>query len=254
VTVCACLTAALLAPALAGAGRPPVSLVASPAHVALAGKARGTIHVTNSGLEAVVVDVTRTGFAFDLRGRPRIVPRGARAAASWLAVRPRRLTIEPGGEAALTVASTLPRRAEPGDHGELVLLTTRPVRAAGIAVRMRIGVVVVVRAPGKVVRRLSLLALRARRAGNARMLELLVANRGNVTEALGRGCVTVSLLRGGRVLVRLHPAPRELLPRTRGIVELRYAGPLRGWVRARVELSRRASCGHAPRRTFPIRL
>ncbi len=252
------VAASVLAPALAGAGtaRPPVSLVASPSHVTLAGKAGRTIRVTNSGGQSVVVDVTRAGFALDLRGRPRIVPRGSdrRVTASWLTVRPRRLTLTPGGSASFTVSSKLPHPVEPGDHDALVLLTTRPRRAGGVAVRMRIGIVVVVRAPGVIVRRLELLALRVRRAGRTRLLELLVANRGNITEALDRRCVSVSVRRRGRELARLWPAARRLLPRTRGIVEIRYRGRLRGRVTARVEYSGRAPCGRGARRTFPIRL
>ncbi len=113
---------------------------------------------------------------------------------------------------------------------------------------------VVVRVPGRIVRRLVPLALHVRRAGRVRVLELLVANRGNVAEVFDRSCLSVILRRKGRVLARLRPAPRELLPRTRGIAEIRYAGPLRGRVRATVEFSTRAPCIRAPRRTFRIRL
>jgi hypothetical protein len=248
----ACLVAA--APVGAGAARPPVSLVASPAHVSLTGAARQTIRVANSGSESVVVDVARAAFALDLRGRPRIVARGSRSAASWLAIRPRRLTLDPGGSASLTVSSALPRHAEPGDHDALVLLTTRPRPGLGLAVRMRIGVVVVVRAPGAIVRRLELRRLRVRRAGAVRVLELLVANRGNVTEVLSRSCVIVSLRRGRRALTALRPTPRELRPRTSGIVEVRYRGRVRGRVIARVALSGRPPCAAAQHREFRIRL
>jgi hypothetical protein len=256
--VCLAVTACALAPASAGAsvGRLSVSLVASPSHLMLVGRARETIRVSNSGTEPVVIDVTRAGFALDLRGRPRIARRGRgpRPAASWLRARPARLAIAPDAVGLLAVSSVPPARAEPGDHGALLLLTTHPHRRRGLAVRMRLGIVVAVRVPGRIVRRLVPLALHVRRAGRVRMLELLVANRGNVTETLGRGCVSVLLHRNAHVLARLHSAPRELLPRTRGIAEVRYAGPLRGWVRASVELSGRAFCGRAPRRTFRIRL
>jgi hypothetical protein len=252
------LAASVPALALTGAGTagPPVSLVASPSHVTLAGKARQTIRVTNSGRRSVVVDVTRAGFALDLRGRPRIVSRGSgrRIPASWLTVRPRRLAIPPGKSRPLAVSARLPRGAEPGDHNGLVLLTTRPQRGAAVAVRMRLGVVVVVRAPGAIVRRLVPLRLRVRRAGSVRVLELLVANRGNVTETLNRACVTVFLHRRGRLLARLTSAARQLLPRTGGIAEIRYRGHLRGWVLARIQLSDRNQCGRATRRTFRIRL
>ena len=251
--LCTALATCLLAPAFAGAGTawPPVSLTASPSHVALAGTARQTIQVANSGREAVVVDVARAGFALDLRGRPRIVPGGR---SDWLTVRPLRLAVAPGGTAPLVVSSKPPLRAEPGDHDALVLLTTRPRLSGGLAVRMRLGVVVVVRVPGKIVRRLDLRSLRVRRQGRLRSLELLVANRGNVTEVLDRNCITVSLRRGGRVLARLRPAPRQLLPRTAGISEARYGGTVRGWVSARVEFPARGPCVKTRPRVFRVRL
>jgi hypothetical protein len=256
--VCLAISACALAPAAAGASavRPPVSLVVSPSHVTLVGRAWETIRVSNSGTQPVVVDATRAGFALDLRGRPRIVPRagGPRPAAPWLRVHPARLAIEPGAVALLTVRSVPPARAEPGDHGALVLLTTHPHPKRGLAARMRLGIVVVVRVPGRIVRRLVPLALYVHRAGKARALELLVANRGNVTELLERGCVIVTLRRAGEVLARLRPAARQLLPRTSGFLEARYAGRARGRLVARVDFAARKPCLHAPRRTYSIRL
>lgn len=229
--------ALVLAPAPAGAGttRPPLGLTAMPARVALAGPGEAVVRVGNPGLAPVVVDVGRAGFALDLRGRPRIVPRrGPRAATSWLPVRPTRFVLAAGASRSVTVSSRMPRGAEPGDHDALVLLTTRPrPGAAGVAVRMRVGVVVVVRAPGRVVRRLAVGALRVRRARRARILELGVANRGNVTETLVRGDVRIFLRRPGR-RTSLRADPRDLRPRTHGIVQVRYAGRLRGRVMVRV--------------------
>ena len=96
------LVASLLAASTpTGAARPPVALIASPAHVALAGSARAPVAVTNSGTEPVVVDVARAGFALDLRGRPRAVSRRI----SWLAVVPRSLVLAPGATAPLTVSA-----------------------------------------------------------------------------------------------------------------------------------------------------
>jgi hypothetical protein len=227
IAAAALAAAALLAPASAGAGgppRPPASLAVSPPHVALVGRASSTVRVSNPGAQPVVVEVQRAGFGLDLRGRPRIV---GRAASGWLRFRPQRLVLGPGATAPLTVTSALGRRAEPGDHEALVLLTTRVRPAGRVAVRMRLGVVVAVRVPGRVVHRLVARSLRVRRAG---VLELLVANRGNVTEPLGRVHV---VLRGRR----LQPQPRDLLPRTRGIVRFRY-DRLHGPARAVVELPR----------------
>jgi hypothetical protein len=252
---CLALAVFVLSPAAAGesTGRPRLALTATPARVALPGPGRASLRVVNPGLSPVVVDVARAGFSLDLRGRPKVAPRwGPRAAASWITVRPRRFVLRPGAGRSLTVSARLPARVEPGDHDALVLLTTRPQRGAGVAVRMRIGVVVVVRAPGRVVRRLALGRLRVRREHGARTLELAIVNRGNVTETLGRGRLRVSLRRGA-THVTLRAAGRDLRPRTRGVVELPYRGPLRGWITARVELPGESG-RRAVRRTFRVAL
>lgn len=229
----------VLVPAPAGAGttRPPLGLTATPARVALAGTGKASVRITNPGRGAVVVDVGRAGFSLDLRGRPRVVARaGPRAATAWLTVQPGRFVLPAGATKWLTVSSRMPRRVEPGDHDALILLTTRPWRSAGVAVRMRIGVVVVVRAPGRVVRSVAVRALRVRRAGHARTLELVLANRGNVTERVDAARVRLLLVRkGGRASVRAET--RELRPGTNGVVQFRYRGRLAGWVTARVRLT-----------------
>lgn len=254
------LAAVVLVPASAGAGttRPPLALTATPARILLTGAAEGTIRVVNPGDSPVVVDIGRAGFALDLRGRPKVVSSGGgRTASSWLEVRPRRLALAAGAGRTLTVGARLPARVEPGDHDALVLLTTRPRTGAGVAVRMRIGVVVVVRAPGHIVRRLSIRGLRVSRSRGVRRLELLIANQGNVTETLERGRVRIRLMRGGQATSRhatsLRAAERTLRPRTRGVIELPYRGRLSGWLTARVELA--AQPGRPPiRRVFRIKL
>jgi hypothetical protein len=233
------LAALVLVPASAGAGttRPPLGLTATPAHVALAGSSRATIRVTNPGLSPVVVDVARAGFSLDLRGRPKIVARGdGRAASAWVTARPARFVLGAGASRSLTVSSQLPLSIEPGDHDALVLLTTRPRRGTGVAVRMRIGIVVVVRAPGRIVRRLALGRLRVRRHRGLRVIELDVANRGNVTESLERGDVRLTLRRGSGV-TQVRADPRDLRPRTGGIAQFRYRGPLQGWVTATARIA-----------------
>ena len=249
------LAALALVPASAGAGatRPALALTATPAHVALAGSGRTTVRIANPGARVLVVDVARAGFSLDLRGRPRVASRqGARAAARWLVVRPPHLVLPPGASRLLTVAARLPRRAEPGDHDALVLLTTRPSRGAGVAVRARIGVVVVVRAPGRVVRRIVVPGLHVRRLRRARILELLLVNRGNVTETFARGAIRVTLRRGAARKI-LRVGPRDLRPRTHGIVRFRVPGRLHGAVTARVAVA--AGRGRpAVTRTFRLRL
>jgi len=250
--------AAWLAPAAAGAaapaGRPAVALSASPAHVTLAGAARATVRLANEGAAPVVVDVAAAGFALDARGRPlvRSGGAGARLAGRWLRLRPARVALAPGQSAAVQLRSAPPRGAGPGDHPALVLATTRPGSAGGLAVRMRLGVTVVVRVPGRIVHRLELRSLRVRRAGRRRVLRLVVSNRGNVVEALPRGALAVVLRARGRLVARLRAPARELLPRSSGVFELRCPRGVRGRLTARVALPRGAH-GRA-QRSFRLRL
>jgi len=221
------------APAGAAAGRAPVALTAAPARLSLAGSVRRSVRVTNSGTRTVVVDVSRAGFLLDLRGRPRIVgSRGARSAARWLTFRPSRFALRPRASASVTVASSVPRRAEPGDHDAVVVMSTRAVGSGRVAVRVRMGVVVVVRVPGKVVRRLELGWLRAA-PNRRRALDLLVANRGNVTESLA-GARAVVMRRGGRRVATLAGRRREVRPRTKGVVEFPLRRRLRGPMTVRI--------------------
>jgi hypothetical protein len=250
------LAAALIAvsvlavPAGAGAARPRVALIASPAHVGLAGSARAPLAVTNSGADPVVVDVVRTGFALDLRGRPRVALRRA----TWLAVSPRQLSLAPGATATVTVSAHVPFRAEPGDHSELVLLTTRSPTLRGLPVRVRLGVVVVVRAPGRVVHRIAVVRIRARRAGRSRVLGLLLANRGNVTETIGGSCALVWLHRRGRIVARLRTPERRILPHTSGLVELAYRGSARGRMLVQIVPPSRPGCPRIRSRELAVTL
>jgi hypothetical protein len=232
------LVVSVLVPASAGAGtaRPPLALTASPGRLALFGAGEGTIRVTNPGLSPVVVDVSRAGFTLDLRGRPRIASRAGRnAAVSWVRARPGRFVLRAGAARSVTVSSRPPMSAEPGDHDALVLLTTRPLRGAGVAVRMRIGVIVVVRAPGPIIRRVALGGVRVLRSSRARTLELGLANRGNVTETIDGTRLRVWAARGS-ARTRLRAEVRDLRPRTSGVVQVPYRSRIRGWTTVRVEL------------------
>ena len=241
----------LVAPVAAGATRPPVALIASPAHVDLAGSARSVVTVTNSGTETAVVDVLRAGYALDVRGRPRVAARRG----SWLAVAPARVTLAPGAARSITVTSKLPRKAQPGDHPELVLFATHVLRGRGLPVRVRLGVVVVVRAPGKVVHRLDLAGVTVRRAAGKRVLRLRIANRGNVIEALKPACSRVVVLHGRVLLAMLRPPGRRLLPRTSALVDVVYRGTFRGSARVRLSPAVAGRCPVVARgRWFPVRL
>ena len=215
---------------------PPAALTASPARIELVGGGVGTIRVANPGRTGVVVDAGAAGFGLDLRGRPRIVAR--RDPAVRVSVSPGRVALGPGGAASLEVSSRVGAHARPGDHELLVLLATRRLAGAGVSVRMQVGIVVVVRVPGAVVRRLGVRAVRVRAR---RRLDVMLLNGGNVVERIGRTTLRIVLRRHGRVLATLRPTPRELLPGARGIVEARYPSDVRGRVDAAVELGGRAA-------------
>jgi hypothetical protein len=224
-----------LVPASAGAGAsgPLVALAASPAHLTLLGASRATIRVTNGGLLPVVADVTTTGFALGPRGQPKIL---GTLPLAWVAVWPARLILLPGEGASVSVTSAPPRHASPGDHPAAVLVTTRPGAGQAVAVRMRLGVAVVVRVPGRLVHRLELRSLRVIGSGRNRALRLVVANTGNAVEWLRLGRLEVALVSRGRMTARLRGPARELLPHTRSVFELRYPASATGWTTARITL------------------
>jgi hypothetical protein len=222
------LTALVLASAPSAAGadanRPRVSLSVSPARLALTAPGARTIKLRNSGAEQVVVDVTRR----PLDPQP--------AAKTWLQISPARLVLHSGENAILTLRASPPRRAEPGEHHVLVLLTTRPLHGGRVNVQVRLGVRIRMIVPGRIVRNAALGGLRLRRSHNARFMFVSVTNRGNVTVPL-HGRVTVVLLRRGQRLAQLTPRGRRaLLPGARAVLALRYSGRVRGLLTAVVRI------------------
>jgi hypothetical protein len=226
-----------------------IGLSASPLRLTLRGSAAAAITVRNPGRRPLLVDVSRAGFARSLRGKPRVRP--ARGSAAWLRVRPKRIRIAPGSEGVLRLRSAPPRRALPGDHPALVLLTTRPLGVRHVRVRLRVGVIVVLRVRGSLVRRIDTTALTVRRNGSRRLLELRLVNRGNVTERLGgAAALRLALNRDGHAFASLRPRGREILPHSAGIAEFVYRGRVRGPVVARVVLP---STVRGRRRSFHVR-
>jgi hypothetical protein len=224
VVLAALLTAGNAAPS------PSLGLAAWPARATVAAGRPQVVHVRNGGVHSVVLDVAAAGFGLDLRGTPRVVRRNA--AASWLVIRPRTLRLAPGATRTLTVWPRVPRGVRPGDHPALVLLRTRPPGGGhAIGVEIRIGVVVDVRVAGAVRRRLRIGPLLVVPTGARRRLVLAVVNAGDVTEHVAPPGA-VELYAGRRFVARLRLGRRELLPHSRGLIEVVYAGRLRGPVRA----------------------
>jgi hypothetical protein len=245
-TVVLVAAAASIPGAAAGRG---IGLSASPLRMTLRGASTAVITVRNPGRRTLRVDVARAGFARSLQGKPRVRPAGG--AVAWLRLQPRRFRIAPGAKTTLHVVAAPGRRAAPGDHPAVVLLTTRPLGVHRVRLRLRVGVIVVLHVRGRIVRRLEARSLAIRRTGSQLRLELLLANRGNVTERLAEDRLRLALLRDGRVFATLRPRARELLPRSAGIAEFTYRGPVRGDVLARIEIR---SAVRGLRRSFRLRL
>jgi len=203
---------------------PPAALSVSPVRVELVGARSATIHLANNARAPTVVDGARAGFAIDVSGRPRVATFHDRGV--QVLVRPARIVLAPGGAATATIVVRIGRRASAGDHPSLVVFATRPRSPGGVGVRLRVGVVVVVRVPGALVHRLGLARIHVAR----RLLTVEVRNRGNVVERVGPATLHVRL--GPR---RLRVPVRELLPGGRTV--LRFA-PLAARGRVVVELRR----------------
>jgi hypothetical protein len=178
---------------------PPVDLAVSPPRLVVAAGETRAIRVTNLGSRPADVSASVAGYRIALRGRPVVL-----AATSALAVRPRTLALGAGETA--TVAVTAPADTAPGDRPALVLVS----RIAG-QVRIRVGVLVLVRGSGRIVHRVVATGLLRR----GRTLELRLRNDGNVAERLTRATLRLRLPCPFRV------EPRELLPHGVGVLVVR---------------------------------
>jgi hypothetical protein len=217
----------------AGAPAPPrPALTASPSRIVLAGTATANVRVS-APRGAQIVDVSLAPYVLDLRGRPRLA--GPTRAPSWVLARPARLRLR-GKGAVVTLLSRPPRGAAPGDRPFALVLTTAPAHRRGVDVRLRVGVFVLARVPGKVVRKLVIGPLRVRRAGGRPMLDLAIRNSGNVAERIAAGRLVLEVATHGRVVARLRPSARELLPHSRALVGAAFRGRLRGPATVQVRL------------------
>jgi hypothetical protein len=103
-----------------------------------------------------------------------------------------------------------------------------------VAVRLRLGVRLLVRVPGRLVRHVELGRLHVRK----RRMVVWISNRGNVAVPLARQ-VTATLLRHGRVAARLRPrAAALLLPGGRVAMTFAYTRGVRGLFTVEVRVGR----------------
>ena len=248
--VCALTLLASAFPAGASSDAASFAVSAWPSRVVVPAPGTATVGVGNPGEEPVRLAARSAGYSLDRQGRPRVEP----ATTRWFAVRPARLVIAPHGAARLRVTVRRPPGARPGDHAELLLLTTEPPAGKRVAARLRIGVVVVVRVPGRRVRRLGFGSLRVHRHGRFTVIEVTIANRGNVDEWLGRGRISVTLIRQGWRMASAAIAPRRLLALSSGVVEARFRGRLKGRLSAVVVVQQPRVGVAVARRSYRLRL
>ena len=199
----------------------------APERLRLGPGADGALTIRAQGPTGVDVTVDAAGYALDQHGRP--VVRGAGTA--WLHVAPRRLTLLPGRAAHVRVTAAVPRGSAAGDHPFVVLVSVADRARRASRVLVRVGVVTVVRVPGRLRRRLVVAGVAVTRT---RRLRIVLANRGNVDEWLTRGRAVAVLRRGGRVAAVLRSPPRRLLAHGRTVFEWalpwRLRGPAVAWV------------------------
>jgi hypothetical protein len=222
-----------LAPSAGGAQAPGLALAVHPNRLLLVGTAQGTFQVTNPTNRQLVVTASTADFLLGPNGRVVVSPRlpPSRSAKRWLTVSPQTLRLAPHGST-LRVASRPPggAGASPGDHYALVQLTTAPSGSGILRTRTQIGLPVLVRVNGPLVRRLHIASLRVQRARSRRTLELVLRNGGNINERLLHRTVTVRLRRGDRTLHTLVAPARSILPGGRAVYTLsvprRLSGPV----------------------------
>ena len=231
----------VLTPALAATGagvaRPRVALSVSPARVVVAAPGSRKVIVRNDGAERVALVIARTNGV----------------ATAGVQIAPRRLLLPAGKSASLTLRARLGQKTEPGEHRALVLLTAHSAHHGHVDLQLRLGVRVMVRVPGQIVRRLALGGVRVHRARRRRLVFVSVANRGNVTVEV-RGRTTMSLFRRSKRVGRLRLlTPRMLPPGVRTMLTLGYSGRVHGPVTALVRV--RLGAGVRPvERRYRIRL
>ena len=247
-----------------GASSERVSLAVNPTRLLMGGKAQGMFEVTNPTNRPLVVGVSTADFLLRANGTAVVSPKlpSARSAKKWLKVSPAKLRLAPGATDTLRVSSNAPKGASPGDHHALVQFTTAPTGSGTVRTRTQIGLPVLVRVNGPVLRTLEIKSLRVAQSKSGRRLRLVVRNRGNINERLLRRTVTVRLVRGGKRLAKLVAPARTVLPGERTVYSLPLAERMHGSVTALVSV-RPASAANAGAgapelrplsRTFRLRL
>ena len=235
----------------------PASLGISvtPTQLTLLGAATQTLTVSNTGDGPAMIAVSTAGYAIANDGNFVVGGSSNDNARAWLHVEPAKLRLGPGGSGIVTVTSSPPSNATPGDHHALVLLTTSPGDGT-VGIRTRVGVVTLVRIAGTIVRKLTIQSVAVKNGS----LLVRIANDGNVNERLLAGQVTVDIPSVPR---HLRGGARDLLPNTSGDVTVPLPRSLHGRLTAIVHVRPTPAALEGPgavgyttvvTRTFTIRL
>jgi hypothetical protein len=194
--------------------------------------------LTNTGSREARYDISVGNYDISRDGQVTIDPplTPGRSAKRWLTVTPRRVVLRSGESATLAVHATPSRVASPGDHHALVLILGSESREGTVRFRARIGVPMIVRVAGPLVRRLRVTRVTAVRSGRSRVIRVAVSNLGNVNERFTPQRGSFEILQRRRVVARLGVLTRSFLPGTSGFLVARYSGRVQGpvTIRARV--------------------
>lgn len=245
----AVLLAATLPAAIVGVGtgaekKPPapgeIAMTVQPSEtIVVSGGETKTLTLTNTGAVTTKYFMAIGNFDVDADGAVRINPplTPSRSASEWLKIDPPEVNLRVGQSAKIRVRATPARSAAPGDHGAIALFVTDVANQGQARFRGRIGVPMIVRVKGPLVRSVAIGRIAVSRSGRARVIKVRVINNGNVSERFTRQRISIQLVRGGRTVGRLSSRTRLFLPGTRGDILARYTGPLRGRVTVRVTLT-----------------
>jgi hypothetical protein len=204
----------------------------------VAGGESKTLTLTNTGSITTKYFMAVGNFDVDANGGVRIDPplTPSRSARQWLRVDPAETSLRPGQAAKVRIRAVPGRSARPGDHGAIVLFTTDVADQGTARLRGRIGVPMIVRVNGPLVRKVSIGRIQVRKSGKTRVIRARVFNNGNVSERFTRQRILIEIRRSGRTVARVASRTRLLLPGTNGDVVARYSGKVRGRVTIRVTL------------------
>jgi hypothetical protein len=246
----ACALFALAGSAGANSHPTALSVAVWPARVTVMAPGTTTVRVGNPGGASIRLVVRARGYALDPIGRPLVLA----PTAKWLSGSPTRLVVPAHGVGGLHVRVRRPAGARPGDHAQLLVLSTEPAAGRRVVASLRIGIVVVPRIPGRLVHRLEVRRIHARTLGPETVVAVTVANRGNLDEWLGRGRLSVTLARRGAKPLTAPTRARRLLARSIGIAAVRFRLRVHGRVTLVVVVRRPAEGVRLLRRRYRLRL